>query len=311
MSDLTGNLASFHLRQVLGFLAETAATGELAVRSDHAHGRILFQNGSVGYATTAVGDDTAHELDSLLARFQAGGYDSSALHPEPATLEDVLREQLVEALHVLDDLNTGSFSFAGSPDSPGQEAIDVFEVDALLHDVDVRTEEWRKIREVVPTNDTAYQLVPLAPGDGADVTLSAPLWALVAALGSGASVTDLAESLDVYEFHAAVKVAGLVEEGLLEIAGARTDGDHHIDTSWQQPANESFADWPSVEEPAGDWEPVDEPTDEWQADLEALAPPDVPRIEPATGPVTFSKQDLSREERDELIRNMGRGIFPS
>jgi hypothetical protein len=192
-----------------------------------------------------------------------------------------------------------------------QEIIDVFDVAGLLHDVDVRTEEWRKIREVVPTNDTVYQLVPSVPGFGTEVTLSASTWALVAALGAGASVTDLADSLGVYEFHAAQKVAELVEEGLLEPAGARLDAEPPVDNEWRRPADDPIDEWPAVEEPADDWDGADEPTDEWQADLEALAEPEVPRIEPTTEPVTFSKQDLSREERDEMIRNIGRGIFPS
>jgi hypothetical protein len=325
MSDLTGDLASFDLRQVLGFLAETAATGELAVSADHAFGRVLFQNGSVGYATSATGDDTVQELDALLERYRTGGFDAPAMNQEPATLEDVLREQLTEVLHSLIPLESGSFAFTSSSDSSGQEVIDVFEVDQLLRDVDVRTEEWREIREVIPANGTLYQLVPSVPEHSSEVTLSAPLWALVAALGAGASVTDLADALDVNEFHAAVKVAGLVEEGLLEPADPWVDSEPEGDTELQQPADDAAADWPSVEEPADhgstdwpsieepvdEWESVDEPTDEWQADLEALAEPEVPRIEPTTEPVTFSEQDLSREERDEMIRNMGRGIFPS
>lgn len=311
MSDLTGNLASFDLRQVLGFLAETTATGELAVSADHAYGRILFQNGSVGYATTATGDDTVHELDTLLERFRDGGFDTSALNQDPVTLEDVLREQLTEVLHSLNDLESGSFSFTGSPDPAGLEVIDVFNVDDLLSDVDVRTEEWRKIREVVPANDSVYHLVPAAPGHSGEVTLSAPMWALVAALGAGASVTDLADSLGVYEFHAALKVAELVEVGLLEPAAAWVGAEPPRDSESSQPADDPADEWRPVEESVDDWESVDEPTDEWQSDLEALAEPEVPRIEPTADPVTFSKQDLSREERDEMIRNIGRGIFPS
>jgi len=311
MSDLTGNLASFDLRQVLGFLAGTAATGELAVSADHAYGRILFQNGSAGYATTATGDDTLQELDALLERYRTGGFDSSALNHEPVTLEVVLREQLTEVLHSLNDVESGSFAFTGSPDPSGQEVIDVFNVDELLRGVDVRTEDWRKIREVVPANDTVYRLVSSVPGHSAEVTLSAPMWVLVAALGAGASVTDLAESLDVYEFHAALKVAELVDEGLLEPADGWIDTEPRVDSEWQQPAGDAADEWPSVAESAGDWESVDESTDEWQSDLEGLAEPEVPRIEPTTESVTFSKQDLSREERDEMIRNIGRGIFPS
>ncbi|MDH3539094.1 MAG: DUF4388 domain-containing protein [Acidimicrobiia bacterium] len=311
MSDLTGNLASFDLRQVLGFLAETTATGELAVSADHVYGRILFQNGSVGYATTATGDDIVQQLDALLERHRTGGFDALPLNQGPLTLEDVLRDQLTEVLHSLTALESGSFAFASSLAQSGQDVIDVFAVEELLRDVDVRIEEWRRIREVVPANDTVYELVRTVPEHRSEVTLSAPLWALVAALGAGASVTELADSLDVYEFRAALKVADLVKDGLLEPAGAWVDAEPTADTGWQQSDAGLPDEWPPVDGNAGDWNSADEPTDQWQADLEALAEPDVPRIEPTTERVTFSKDDLSREERDEIIRNIGRGIFPS
>jgi hypothetical protein len=102
-----------------------------------------------------------------------------------------------------------------------------------------------------------------------------------------------------------------VDEGLLEPADGWIDTEPRVDSEWQQPADDAADEWPSVAESAEDWGSVDESTDEWQSGLEALAEPEVPRIEPTTESVTFSKQDLSREERDEMIRNIGRGIFPS
>ena len=84
MSDLSGNLASFGLRQVLRFLAEAAKTGELHVTSDDGEGRILLQAGSVAYATRATGPDTIQELDALLARFEAGGFDGWAFGGDAA-----------------------------------------------------------------------------------------------------------------------------------------------------------------------------------------------------------------------------------
>ena len=103
--------------------------------------------------------------------------------------------------------------------------------------------------------------------------------------------------------------------GWLEPAGVRANHEPPAPSEWRS-HDETTDDWGSSdlepdEEDANDWESVDEPTDEWQSDLEALAEPEVPRIEPTTEPVTFSERDLSREERDEMIRNIGRGIFPS
>lgn len=38
--------------------------------------------------------------------------------------------------------------------------------------------------------------------------------------------------------------------------------------------------------------------------------PRVSRLRPTRPAVTVSKEDLSREEMDEMIRNIGKGIFP-
>jgi len=303
VSDLSGNLGQFGLRRVLGFLAGAGVTGELRVQFEDGDGRVLFQDGSIGYATTATSEDTVQELDSLLARYQAGGLGASSLDggETPASMEDVLREQLTEVLYHLTLVESGSFNYTRSPDRPGFDAVDSFSVDDLLRLVDIRIEEWRQIREVVPSNETFYQLVSDIPDGRGELTLSAPRWRLLAAVGGGASVTDVAVALDLPEFHAAGKVADLVEDGLLEPAGEAARALESETTRASDDETESEA--------VGD--DNTEPPTEWNSDLEAVIGPEMPRAAPRTDPVTFSKQDLSREDMDEMIRNIGRGVFPS
>ncbi len=293
MSDLTGKLASFGVRQILGFLADTAKTGELSVRSERVEGRILFDAGSVVYATTATGADPVGELDALMERYRAGGYDRWAFGGDsaepPATLQDVLTEQLTEVLYQIDLFEFGSFEFTQAADGPADEALQSFTVDHLLEQVDARAEAWRRIRAVIPSNDSLYQLVARLAEGRYEVTLPASQWTLLAALGGEASVSEVSATLDVYEFHAARKFAELVENGLLE----PSDG-----TGWDE------------EEPAAQlWNGDDEA--EWDFDPNADGEPEIPRLEPTTDPVTFSKNDLTREEMDEVIRNIGKGIFPN
>jgi hypothetical protein len=275
---------------VLGFLAGAAKTGELSVTSESVDGRVLFQAGLVAYATTATGAGTVQELDALLERHQAGGYARWAFGGDadeaPATLEDVLREQLTEVLYHLTLLEDGSFEFTQAPDESNHHALDSFTVDHLLGEVDVRIDAWRQIREVIPSTASLYELVSRLPHGRNEVTLPASQWTLLAALGGEASVSEVAETLDVYEFHAARKFADLVEEGLLK----PSDG-----AGWDLEAG-------------GDEDVSDEAG--WDFDPAAEGAPEIPRLEPTNGPVTFSKQDLTREEMDEMIRNIGKGIFP-
>ncbi len=301
MSDLAGNLGPFGLRQVLSFLADARVTGELRVLSGDVVGRVLFQDGSIGYATTATGEDTVQELDSLLERYREGGSaaPSSNGGETPASLEDVMSEQLTEVLFHLTQLESGSFSLDQSVDLSGA-TVESFLVDDLLHEVDIRVDEWQKIREVVPSNDAEYELAWHIPDGGAKVTLSASIWTLLAAIGGRASVTDVATALEIYEFHAARQIADLVEGGLLEPAG---------EAAWDSGLEDAEA-LDGGAEPRDPWDDDTEPEADWSSDVEAIAGPEMPRVEPASDPVTFSKQDLSREEMDEMIRNIGRGIFP-
>ena len=104
----------------------------------------------------------------------------------------------------------------------------------------------------------------------ADVTLTRAQWAMLAATGAGKSVAEVAASLNLYEFHTAGAFADLLGDGLLEPAG--------------EPGYGSRA----------------EESDE----------PEIPQLRPTDEAVTFSTEDLSSEEINEVIRNMGRGIFP-
>jgi hypothetical protein len=297
MSDLSGNLASFGLRQVLRFLAETAKTGELHVTSDENEGRVLLQSGSVAYATRATGDDTIEELDALLARYEAGGYDRWAFGGDadhvPATLEEVLEEQLTEVLYDFTLLEHGSFAFTQAPTLADATGSVSFTVEHTLGLVDARIEAWRRIRRVIPSDESLFRLAARLPNGDAEVTLPASQWTLLAALGGEASVTEVAATLDVYPFHAARKFADLVEAGLLQASdGAGWDRTGRVAPAWA--SDDRAADGES----------------EWDFAPDADGAPEIPRLEPTTEPVMFSKKDLSREEMDEIIRNIGRGIFP-
>lgn len=261
MADLSGDLGSFGLERVLELLADTGRAGELRVHSEGLVGRILLRDGRVAYATTASGSDTVEELDALLERYQ-----SDVLPSGLTTLEEVLEEQLVEVAHLLTHLESGSFEFVSSA-GPSPDDVHTIPVAALLEMVDVRAEEWKEIRRVIPAIDDSYRLVPQL--SSSDVTLSRAQWAMLAATGSGASVAEVADSLNLYEFHTAEAFAEFVGDGLLEPVQPRV-----------------------VDE-------AEEPVDSG-----------VPYLRPTEDAVTFSTEDLSSEEINEVIRNMGRGIFP-
>ncbi len=292
MSHLSGKLKTFSLRQILVLLADADTTGELQVASPTLSGRIFFESGVVAYGTTRAGEDSLSELDRLLE-----SYDEDS----PARARPVIKEQLTEVLHGLMQAKSGTFDFdEGTPG--GTRSFDVgvtFTVTDLLAEVDNRIEEWRKIREVIPSTSTPLGLASDLPAARPEVTLDASTWTMLSTVGGGASIVDVATKLEVSEFKAAEKLTELVNQGLLAVAGEvetapSTDSDPA--DSAIEPAEsplELKKEQPSIRRPGLDEKPS------------------TPRVDPKVGPVAFSRKDLSREERNELIRNIGKGIYPS
>ena len=100
----------------------------------------------------------------------------------------------------------------------GTEAHHRFSVDDVLDASDARREEWRSIEPLVPDGATEFRLRPrLRDGEG-DVEIASRDWEVLAAIGSGATVQDVAERMGVFEYSAARLTADLVERGLLVTA---------------------------------------------------------------------------------------------
>lgn len=175
---LQGTLDTFELPDVLRLLASTKKTGRLHLSSDRGDGDVWLSDGLV------VGID-------------AGG-----------------TSDLAEGLFQLLRAQEGSFAFepGGAPASPSRPT----KVEPLLVEAESTLSEWRAIEAVVPS---LQAWVCLATELGApEVTVSADSWRLVAAIGSGMTVGDLAELLGVGEVAVSRLVRDLVELGLGAVA---------------------------------------------------------------------------------------------
>jgi hypothetical protein len=269
MSDLSGNLATFSLRRVLELLRDVGTSGEMLVTGDEVRGRFLLRDGRIAYATTASGSDTVAELDSLLSNYDSEGSDHGA-----RSLEDVLLEQLADVTYELVAQETGAFEVIDSAVTQNEDVYS-FPVGDVLALVDGRIEEWKAIEAKIPSDTAMLRLVSQLPDETVDVTFDATTWSLLAAVGGGASMTEVAGSLGMKRLNTARGLVSLVERGLIEV-----DEDVTGDAS----------------------EPV--------VELKMESEPEMPQLEPTEEPVTFTAQDLSRDEINDVIRNIGRGIFP-
>lgn len=344
MSDLSGNLAAFGLPGVFDLLGGAGKSGELRLNVDGVTGRIILNDGAIAYATH--GTDALGELARLHDMYRSGLDRDDA---GPATVEEAIDERVIEVCFQLMQRPNGTFEFSAAP-GPADLSYGVHVADVLRR-VEERSAEWEALRTVIPTDDTVFRLARRLPGQEPVMTIDALTWRLLALVGDGGSVAFLADELGLSEFRSARLLADLFQSGLLErsegeapsafvasshqrsvpdatpLAGmgaeqdsAAADGAGTVEVFG--PAEPSHGQL-ALDEPAA-LQLADEPTDELFDELlledsfidefEEDEPPttqEVPQLAPPTPPVSFSKSDLSPAERDELIRNIGRGIFPS
>ncbi len=217
--SLTGNLDVFPLEEVLRLLARSRKTGCLRVDGLGFQGRVFMANGAVTLAMTGSDEEFRRQLVASglvgatdLRQVEAG----SATLAEVATagISDFVREQVVESLYRIRKPGTGAFDFVVdlSPRYPTGQA---FDVEVAVAEADRRANEWAEIEAVVADLDLAYRMTPEIP-DNEEVTLTSSAWKILAGLGGGATVRQIAATLGSTEFRAARDLAELVRRHLAE-----------------------------------------------------------------------------------------------
>ena len=172
---LLGTLAEFQVDDILVLLGSTKKTGVLAIESPRRSGRVWVDAGHV------VGADMAGHAEA----------------------HDVVFELL--------RLPDGKFSFeSGSAPADLMAPQDVSDVLAAAR---TRLAEWRDIERVVPNLSSVVTLDPDAGGEPV-LHINAEDWRVVAAIGAGGPVKNVADRLGLAEFDACKAVKAVVDAGL-------------------------------------------------------------------------------------------------
>src|SRR4051812_7353779 len=124
-------------------------------------------------------------------------------------------EGLEEVVFHLLRFESGEFDFH-SDDLPSHP-VGPFEVEEGLIQAEQSLVEWRDIETVVPTMDGWLTLEPELGDVERTVKLSAADWQMVAAIGGGTRVIDLAEALEVTDLAMCRAVKALVERELVAV----------------------------------------------------------------------------------------------
>jgi len=273
---LQGTLDLFGLADVLHLLAGTQKTGRLFVMGDRGSGSVWLQSGQVtsaACATSSIGDGSVENVIFELLRFVEGEFQF-----EPEVISH----------------------------SPG----DPVDVQHLLDQAGARLERWREIEAVVPSLDLYVSLADHLPTG--DVLIDAGRWELIARIGGGRSIVDLAVATRSDEFSISLRVKELLEQGLIELSPPPVDrhdiralpvdgalpADAALPVDGALPADAAF--------PADGAFGVDEPMASSGAEYEAFIEPQAD-VAPSSGfdAPTFETPDATDGAIDHVVDTVG------
>jgi hypothetical protein len=224
---LSGNLGFVPLDEVLRLLMRSDQRGSVEVRGEDIRGRVYVGKKGVSLATTAEDRDLHKHLvnsgyvdDAFLRKVAVGDASFTDLPDRESAIIDLLREITIESLYHLNDkgatfeVTEGAISPYGSPRP--------FELEAALDDARRRALEWETVYEVIADLDATIKMNRDA-GDQDEIKINREAWRLLCELGSGASVSLIADRLGTTEFWIAKVAADLAERQLLVLSDDRVD----------------------------------------------------------------------------------------
>lgn len=263
--SLSGNLGFVPLDEVLRLLTRSNQQGAVVVTGNGLRGRVFVGKGGIDLATTSDDSDLHRHLvnsgfadESALRRITTGETTLAAIADANQEIIELLREMTVESVYQIArkgddfDVHENVTSPYASPKS--------FDLESLLTDAREREREWEKVSEVVPDLNGAVALVREL-GDREEVTVRADDWKVLSEIGSGASVSQIADRLGTTRFWTARITARLVRSELLVTEGEAAQPDEE---SYQETAEEdvySFAEEPVFASSEGQMEPHEQADD--------------------------------------------------
>lgn len=217
MDLLQGDLAAFPLRDVVLLLSQQAQTGVLRVEIGRLTGRVFFVDGRVTYATTRGGDGSVAALARLGSRPERDrrGRNPGGKWPDPA--RPLILQQIGEVLVRLGHGVSGRFWFVEGVTTRayGENDIERFEVGEVLGAAEARRKEWIEIARALPDPSVRFVLRPHLGSGVRRAVVPAATWQVLAAIGGGATVQEVAERLSMFELSAARMIADLYVGGLV------------------------------------------------------------------------------------------------
>ena len=264
--SLSGNLGFVSLDEVLRLLTRSSQQGSVDVRGEQIRGRIFITKGGIGLATTSDDEGLHRHLvksglveTDFLDDVEAGRGDLGPMvEKSDGAIVELIREMSVESVYQL-GLNGESFEVYEGLTSH-YASPKPFELEELLIDSKQRLTDWAEVSRVVDDLKASVKFVRDL-GDREDVKIDRESWKVLSEVGSGASVSEMADELGTTEFWTARIAARLIDKDLVAFSteaaavseAAATDV---VETSYDDSSAEVTED--VVEEPVAEWQTAEQ-----------------------------------------------------
>lgn len=242
---LSGNLGFVPLDEVLRLLTRAGNDGVVQITNSAARGRIFVQGTGISLATTLTDFELKEHLGSSgyistedLEAVDGGGKSLGDFFTEETEGLALLREMTVESIYQLDSKDA-DFQVLQDETSPYASPT-AFDLEKVLIDSRDRRDQWETVRKTI--TDLNSPLTINRELDRDSVELKKDAWRLIAEIGTGTSVSDLAKNLGTTDFAVAKVAADMVQTGLVSIVKA--------DADTQQPTTYDDSDYKSDYESA-------------------------------------------------------------
>jgi hypothetical protein len=202
LSELSGSLTDFPLREVFRLLESGTKTGILVVEGAEVRGSIFFRAGRMLFATTRRAAEANRATDRDRRR------------PSDADEREILASVVMRLLQLTD----GSFIFQ-SDAAPVHPVTGSHSVMEIQEEAERRLVEWQALEAAVGSMSQPYAL-EVSTDSATDVVLTPEEWQVVATVGGGSSVHDVAVAAALPEVEVARCFQRLIERKLLVSAPA-------------------------------------------------------------------------------------------
>lgn len=232
--SITGNLQTMELAELLQWLGHTAKTGTLVLSNGLVEKRIIFQDGEVTMtASTDPKEYLGHFLVSrglldevTLAKAMELQQQNQMLLGKilvtigaltEAQLEQMLRLKLEESIYEIFTWPSGEFRFLDEKPSESEIIPLRFNVNALALEGSRRTDEWRRLRETIPSKSC----VPVSVAELQAQEGDAVGQRILDLVNDDRTVEEIALHAHAGEFQVYRVLAGQVEPGNLKLVRPR------------------------------------------------------------------------------------------